>query len=315
MKTDPLHIIDSHTEGEPTRLIVSGGPNLGSGSVADLANIFGRDHAVLRRALCREPRGHDAVVGGMILPTSNPDCLCGAFFFNNATTIPMCVHGTIGLVATLKHLGSISVGHHRIDTPAGIIDVELMQDGRVEVTNVPSRVLRSGVTLDVPDWGPITGDIAWGGNGFFAIDHLGPAIAFENIPELTRFGLAVKKALAAAELDRVDGITIDHVEIFGPPSDPSLADSQNFVLCPGNAYDRSPCGTGISAKLACLHAAGKIAPDTTWRQAGILNTIFTGRIARVTPDHITPVIGGRAWILSEATHHFDPTDPFLDGIG
>lgn len=314
MNDIPLQIVDSHTEGEPTRLIVSGGPDLGAGSVAEQAAVFTREHDGLRRALCLEPRGHEAMVGGMLCAPREPDCACGVFFFNNASTIPMCVHGTIGVVATLRHLGKIAPGRHRIESPAGVIEVELAGNGRVEVTNVPSRVLHAGVTLDVPGWGAVTGDITWGGNGFFLIDGQGPAVDFANIVELTRFGVAVKSALTVAVPVVLDGIKIDHVEIFGPPGDPALADSRNFVLCPGNAYDRSPCGTGVSAKLASLHAAGKLAVGDTWRQAGILDTVFEGRIVAAIDGGILPCISGRAWILSEATHHFDPTDPFYNGI-
>jgi len=315
MHSQALHIIDSHTEGEPTRIIVSGGPELGGGTVAEQAAVFAREHDWLRRALCMEPRGHEAMVGGMLCQPREPDCACGVFFFNNASNIPMCVHGTIGLVATLLHLGKITQGRHRIETPAGVIEVNLGGDGRVEVINVPSRVLRAGVPLDVPGWGTVAGDIAWGGNGFFLIDAQGPTVEFTNLGELTRFGMAVKSALTDAGLDFVDGIKIDHVELFGPPGDPSRADSRNFVLCPGNAYDRSPCGTGVSAKLACLHAAGKLGMDKPWRQAGILDTVFEGRIIAATDQGILPCVSGRAWILSEATHHFDPTDPFRNGIG
>lgn len=315
MKPEPLQLIDSHTEGEPTRLVISGGPDLGGGTVAEQAVRFTRDHDGLRRALCLEPRGHEAMVGGIVCHPSEPDCACGVFFFNNATTIPMCVHGTIGLVATLRHLGKIGAGRHRIETPAGVVEVDVAGDGLVEVTNVPSRVLRAGVSLEVEGWGAVTGDIAWGGNGFFLIDGQGPAVEFGNIAELTRFGTAVKAALAAAELETVDGIKIDHVEIFGPPGDPAKADSRNFVLCPGNAYDRSPCGTGVSAKLACLHASGRLQPGDVWRQAGILDTVFAGRIIAATAGGVLPRVSGRAWILSEATHHFDPSDPFQNGIG
>lgn len=314
MQPSALHVIDSHTEGEPTRVIVSGGPDLGGGTVAEQAAVFARDHDWLSRALCLEPRGHEAMVGGMLCAPREPDCACGVFFFNNASNIPMCVHGTIGVVATLLHLGKIAPGRHRIETPAGVIEVELAGNGRVEVTNVPSRVLRAGVTLEVEGWGSVTGDVTWGGNGFFLIDGQGPQVDFANIAELTRFGTAVKAAQAAANLNMVDGIKIDHVEVFGPPSDPALADSRNFVLCPGNAYDRSPCGTGVSAKLASLHAAGKLGVGMPWRQAGILDTVFEGTIIAATEQGILPCIAGRAWILSEATHHFDPTDPFRGGI-
>lgn len=315
MNRPPLRIIDSHTEGEPTRVIVSGGPNLGGGTVAEQAAVFTRDHDWLRRAMCLEPRGHEAMVGGVLCEPYEPDCACGVFFFNNGSMIPMCVHGTIGVIATLVHLGRIGPGNHRIETSAGVVEAYLMDDGRVEVTNVPSRVLRAGVVLEVAEWGRVTGDIAWGGNGFYLIDGQGPVVDFANLAELTRFGLAVKAALAEAGMESVDGIKIDHVEVFGPPGDPALAESRNFVLCPGNAYDRSPCGTGVSAKLACLHKAGKLAVGERWRQAGILDTVFEGRIVvAIDGGGVLPCVSGRAWILAEAVHHFDPADPFCEGI-
>jgi 4-hydroxyproline epimerase len=310
----PFHVIDSHTEGEPTRVVVSGGPDLGSGPLADRARRFQQEHDWLRSAVCNEPRGHEAMVGALLCDPHEPDCACGVIFFNNVSTLHMCIHGTIGLTVTLAHMGQIGVGSHRIDTPVGVVVATLREDGSVEVANVPSYRYKADVGVEVPGWGTVRGDIAWGGNWFFLIDGQGPAIDFANLEALTDFTWLVRRELGNQGFTGNDGMEIDHVEVFGPPSDPSLADSRNFVLCPGKAYDRSPCGTGTSAKLACLHAAGKLQPGKTWRQASILDTIFEGGIEELPDGRIIPRITGRAWVNGESTYIFHPSDPFRHGI-
>jgi 4-hydroxyproline epimerase len=309
-----IKIIDSHTGGEPTRIVIAGIPDLGGGSIADQSNVFRTQHDWLRSSVANEPRGHDAMVGALLLPPSEPDCLCGVIFFNNVSTLNMCIHGTIGLGVTLAHMGKISAGAHKIDTPVGVITLNLHEDQRVSVNNVPSYRLAKDVAVEVPGYGSITGDIAWGGNWFFLINEQGPAVRFENIAALTHFTSAVKQALTDQGITGANGMEIDHIESFGPPSDPALADSKNFVLCPGNAYDRSPCGTGTSAKLACLYADGKLLPGQTWRQAGILDSVFEGQIAPLHEQHCIPTVSGRAWIIGESTYHFSPDDPFRHGI-
>jgi len=310
-----VRVVDSHTGGEPTRVVVSGAPDLGGGSIAERARIFRDQHGDFRRAVANEPRGHDAMVGALLLEPVEPDCACAVIFFNNVNPLHMCVHGAIGLVVTLAHLGRIWPGRHRIDTPAGVVEADLHGDGRVTVTNVPSWRHASDVVVDVPGWGAVCGDIAWGGNWFFLIDGQGPGIGQARIGELTVFCRAVKQALADAGITGEGGAEIDHVEVFGPPGDPALADSRNFVLCPGNAYDRSPCGTGTSAKLACLHAAGRLHAGDGWRQAGILDTVFEGCFDDLGDGRILPRITGSAWITGESRYFFDPADPFRFGIG
>lgn len=226
----------------------------------------------------------------------------------------MCVHGTIGLAVTLAHLGKIAVGSHRIDTPVGVVTATLRDDGSVEVANVPSYRHAADVAVSIPPWGTLRGDIAWGGNWFFLIDGQGPTVDFANLEALTHFSCLVRQELGKQGITGDCGMEIDHIEVFGPASDPSLADSRNFVLCPGKAYDRSPCGTGTSAKLACLHASGKLKPGEIWRQASILDTLFEGRYERLPDGKITPHISGRAWVNGESTYFFDPSDPFLHGI-
>jgi 4-hydroxyproline epimerase len=309
-----LHVIDSHTEGEPTRVVIAGGPDLGDGPLAERARLLREKHDWLRSAVCNEPRGHEAMVGALLCEPHEPGCCCGVIFFNNVSTLGMCIHGSIGLVVTLAHLGKITNGIHRIDTPVGVITAELRPDGSVEVANVPCYRLAASVPVDVPDWGTIHGDIAWGGNWFFLIDRQGPEVAFQNLEALTAFCWAVRQALHHQNLTGENGGEIDHIEVFGPPTDPATADSRNFLLCPGKAYDRSPCGTGTSAKLACLHASGKLKPGDFWRQAGILDTVFQGRFESLPNGKIIPRVSGRAWVNGESTYIFNPSDPFRHGI-
>ncbi len=308
-----IRVIDSHTEGEPTRIVISGGPDLGAGTVAEKARILRRDHDWLRSAVCNEPRGHDAMVGGLICAPHAPDCVCGVIFFNNISNLNMCIHGTIGLAVTLAHLGKIGPGSHRIDTNVGVVTITLNDDKSVTVANVPSY-WKSSTTVDVPGYGEIHGEIAWGGNWFFLIDNQGPAVDFANIEALTAFTCAVRSELARQNITGDGDMEIDHIESFGPPAAPAIADSKNFVLCPGKAYDRSPCGTGTSAKLACLHAAGKLAPGRIWRQAGILNTVFSGTVEELPDGKVIPRVTGRAWVNGESLYHLNPTDPFQYGI-
>ncbi len=315
-----LRVIDSHTAGEPTRVVVDGAPDLGGGDMAARRGRFAAEAGWLSGALLGEPRGFAAMVGALLCEPHAPDCVAGVVFFNNAGPIRGCIHGTIGLVRTLQHLGRIGPGAHRIDTPVGVVTAELGGDGAVSVANVPSYRLRTGVEVAVPGHGPVRGDVAWGGNWFFLCEPgCGPAVERQQIPALTEFALAVMRALEAAGISGADGGKIDHVELFGPPADPREADSRNFVLCPGGEYDRSPCGTGTSAKLACLHAAGKLGPGQVWRQASILDTVFDGRVEALPDDgsglpKVRPVVTGRAWVNGEAELLFDAGDPFRFGI-
>ena len=314
MNQAPLQIIDSHTEGEPTRVVISGAPDLGCGTMAEKSKRLRENHDWLRSAVCNEPRGHDAMVGAVICEPAEPDCVCGVIFFNNHSTLNMCIHGTIGLVVTLAHIGKISTGTHRIDTPVGVVVATLYEDGSVEVANVPSYRKQAGVAVEVPGHGIVRGDIAWGGNWFFLIDNQGPRVEFRNLEALMDFTRLVRQELEKQGVTGDDGAEIDHVEVFGPPGDPALADSRNFVLCPGKAYDRSPCGTGVSAKLACLHADGKLSPGEIWKQAGILDTVFSGRVEALTDGPVVPVVTGRAWVNGESSYLFNPSDPFRNGI-
>jgi 4-hydroxyproline epimerase len=302
-----VQIIDSHTGGEPTRVVISGAPNLGSGSIADQLEVFRSQHDHFRSAVVNEPRGSDVLVGAILTEPSDPSCSCGVIFFNNVGTLGMCGHGTIGLVATLAHMGRITPGDHRIDTCVGVVTATLHTDGSVSVRNVPSFRKAKDVTIDVPGLGPITGDVAWSGNWFFLVANHGLDLTLANVDALTDVSWRIRNAINSQGFPEVD-----HVELFGPPAD-AANHSRNFVLCPGKAYDRSPCGTGTSAKLACLHADGKLAPGQIWRQESIIGSVFSGSVEQVG-DSVIPTITGRAWVNAEATLLLDDSDPFRDGI-
>jgi 4-hydroxyproline epimerase len=308
MDTAKIHVIDSHTAGEPTRTVISGGPDLGTGTVADRLHLFRDRHDHFRSAVVNEPRGSDVLVGALLVPPADPSSTIGVIYFNNVGALGMCGHGTIGIVTTLAHQNKIAPGDHRIETPVGVVTATLHADGSVSVANVPAWRKAKSVTIEVPGFGPVTGDVAWGGNWFFLVSDHGQLLKVCNVEALTAYARTVRRAVNAGGFPEVD-----HVELFGPPT-VAGADSKNFVLCPGNAYDRCPCGTGTSAKIACLAADGKLAEGEPWVQEGILGTTFIGTYRR-DAGRIVPTITGRAFITGETTLILDPRDPFRHGIG
>jgi 4-hydroxyproline epimerase len=312
MEFHSVHVIDSHTCGEPTRTVMSGGPDLGSGLLHKRALRFAREHDDFRRAVIQEPRGSEVLVGALLQPPCDPICATGVIFFNNVGNLGMCGHGTIGIVATLAHLGKIGPGIHKIETPVGTVSAELHTDGRITIENVPSYRSKAAVSVRVPEYGEITGDVAWGGNWFFLVSGHSTTLVPDNIPELTRFTLAIRQALANASICGDNGSEIDHIELCGHSPTPGV-DSRNFVLCPGGEYDRSPCGTGTSARLACLHAEGKLHPGDTWRQESIIGSVFEGSYS-LLDGIVIPRITGRAHVNADAQLLFDPADPFCMGI-
>jgi 4-hydroxyproline epimerase len=306
-----IQVIDSHTGGEPTRVVIAGGPDLGRGSMAERLQCFCRQHDDFRAAVVNKPRGSDILVGALLCEPVDPTCTAGVIFFNNVGFIGMCGHGTIGLAITLAHLGRIKPGHHLLETPVGIVEFDYQGDNHVTIKNVPSYRHKAGVSVDV-EGKAVIGDIAWGGNWFFLIDRHDERIAIDNVERLTACTWAVRQALQRQGITGRDGKEIDHIELSGPPSEPN-ANSKNFVLCPGKAYDRSPCGTGTSAKLACLFEEGKLREGQIWRQESITGSIFEGSI-RVVNRQIVPSISGTAFITSEATLILDPADPLQRGV-
>ena len=305
-----IQVLDTHTGGEPTRLVINGFPDLGNGSMAERRQLLADRYDDWRAATMLEPRGSDVLVGALLCEPVDPTACAGVIFFNNSGYLGMCGHGTIGLMVSLAHLGRIQPGVHRIETPVGTVHATLHEDRSVSVRNVPAYRYRKGMSIDVPGYGTVTGDIAWGGNWFFLIAEHGQRIAGDNLDALTAYTWAVRQALKAQSIHGEDGGEIDHIELF---ADDPEADSRNFVLCPGKAYDRSPCGTGTSAKLACLAADGKLKPGEVWRQASVIGSEF---IASYEPDggYIVPTIRGRAHLSAEATLFIEGDDPFAWGI-
>ena len=312
MNSKRIKVIDSHTGGEPTRVVISGGPDLGHGALADRVERLRNNHDDFRCAVVNEPRGSEAVVGALLCAPVDQSCVTGVIFFNSVSYLGMCGHGTIGVVATLQYLNRVSPGTHRIETPVGVVVAHLDEEGNVEVANVPSYRLATGVTVAVPGVGPVTGDVAWGGNWFFLVKEHEQKLEIDNLDTLMDFTLRVRDSLARAGITGADGHEIDHVELFGPSTKPGV-DSKNFVLCPGKAYDRSPCGTGTSAKLACLVADGTLKEGETWRQESIIGSVFEGTVS-VIDNVVHPRIKGSAFITAESDFILDARDPFSMGI-
>lgn len=305
-----IKAIDSHTGGEPTRVVIGGFPDLGSRSMAERLENYRRNHDNLRSAIVREPRGHDAVVGALLCEPVEPDSAAGVIFFNNVGFLGMCGHGTIGLVKTLEHMGRISHGTHRIETPVGTVEATLADNGMVTITNVPSYRHAKDVSVEVDGFGSVKGDVAYGGNWFFLVGEHPQTLELKNLEELTNFSASIRNALVKNNITGTNGAEIDHIELFSPTP---TADSRNFVLCPGIEYDRSPCGTGTSAKLACLYADGKLAEGETWKQESIIGSVFEGKVS-IVGDKLIPSITGTAFVTAEIDLILDPNDPFCYGI-
>jgi 4-hydroxyproline epimerase len=323
-----IPFLDSHTGGEPTRLIDKGGPPLGSGTVVQQLQRLQTDFDGFRRRVLDEPRGSEVLVGALLVPPADPACQFGVIFFNNVGYLGMCGHGTIGLIASLSYLGKVTPGSYRIETPVGVVEAALHDNAsepshgraterrgpfaypnRVSVRNVPAyRYLRQvAVTIDGRT---VHGDIAWGGNWFFLCYDHGLEVSKRNLDELTDFAWRLRATYVQMGIVGRDGHAVDHVELFASTPD---ADSRSFVLCPGKAYDRSPCGTGTSAKMACLFDDGQLAEGEVWRQQSVVGSIFEGRVCLIDGD-IVPTITGEAWVMAQGHLLADDRDPFKDGI-
>jgi 4-hydroxyproline epimerase len=311
-KSQRVHVVDSHTGGEPTRVVISGGPDLGSGLLSERLAKFRSEHDAWRSAMVNEPRGSDVIVGALLCEPTDPSCAAGVIFFNNVGTLGMCGHGTIGVVVTLAWLRRIKPGNHRIETPVGIVEALLHESGEVTVRNVPCYRHAKDAAVQIEDFGIFTGDVAWGGNWFYLLHTHKFEVAHRNVAQLTDFACRVRCQLLVQGVTGAGGAEIDHIELSGPGQQ-SYADSKNFVLCPGNIYDRSPCGTGTSAKLACLYSDGQLKAGEIYRQEGILGSVFEGSV-EVRDGKILPSIKGSAFITGEAELNLDPRDPFCYGV-
>ena len=308
-----VQFIDSHTGGEPTRVIITGGPNLGTEGLAQRMEIFQKEQDGFRRAVINEPRGWEAMVGALLCEPHDKTCDAGVIFFNNVGYLGMCGHGTIGLAVTLYEMGRVGLGTLRLETPVGIVEVELQSANRASIRNVPSYRYKKSVQVDVEGFGKVTGDIAWGGNWFFLVEDSPLPLDSKKIKELTEFTLHIRSALEGAGIYGENGGVIDHIELFGP-SPLEGVQSRNFVLCPGGAYDRSPCGTGTSAKLACLAEDGKLKPGETWVQESIIGSVFEGSYERIDDSKVLPRITGSAHLSSRGDLLWQEGDPFCGGI-
>jgi 4-hydroxyproline epimerase len=270
-------------------------------------------HDDFRSSVINEPRGSDVLVGALLCPAESRTNTAGVIFFNNVGYLGMCGHGTIGVAVTLAYLGRLLPGTHRLETPAGVVTITLHDAHRVSVGNVASYCHRRNVPIDVPGSGAVRGDVAWGGNWFFLVSGHGLRIDSDNIDELVDYSRRIRAALDASDVRGPGGELIDHIELFGPPSDSAVADSRNFVLCPGLSYDRSPCGTGTSAKIACLVQSGDLEPGETWRQQSITGSIFEAS-ATLADEQVLPTISGSAYVTGRTTLLFDADDPFRHGL-
>jgi proline racemase len=309
-----VEVVDSHTEGEPTRVVIEGWPSLDGATMAARRDDLLRRHDPLRQAVICEPRGHDAVVGAVLTPPVDPGSAAGVVFFNNTGALGMCGHGLIGVVRTLEHLGRLGPGALRLDTPVGTVGAELHDDGSVTIENVPARCHARDVEVPVPGVGPVQGDVAWGGNWFFLAELPEPALDLENLPALTEVSTRIRRTLQERGVTGAGDAEIDHVELFGPPRRPD-ADARSFVLCPGLAWDRSPCGTGTSAKMAVLATRGMLKPGERWRQESLTGGLFEGWLEeRRGGDELLPHIRGRAFVTGRTTLLFDPRDPLREGF-
>ena len=308
-----VEVVDSHTEGEPTRVVVAGWPRLQSATMEERRAELGQRHRDLWRAVVLEPRGHDALVGALLTPPVSAGSSAGVVFFDNVGPLWMCGHGTIGVVRTLEHLGRIEPGPIRLDTPVGTVGAELSPDGLVTIQNVPARCLARDVAVEVEGVGNVVGDVAYGGNWFFLVSSgVDEAVDAKNLERLRSATLAIQRALAARGVRGDGGEAVDHVIVYGAPQRPD-ADSKNYVMCPGGAYDRSPCGTGTSARMAALHARGRLAAGQRFRQESITGSLFTGWLEE-RDGRLYPHIQGRAFVTGRATLFFDPRDPFRSGL-
>lgn len=291
-------------------MVISGGPDLGGGTVAERARVFREQHDHFRSAVVNEPRGNDAIVGALLCEPLDPANSAGVIFFNNVGVLGMCGHGTIGLAVTLSYLGKIGPGTHRLETPVGTVEAVLHDSGEVTVNNVPAYRYRADIEVEAEGYGRVRGDIAWGGNWFFLTHDSPCAIVASNIEPLTEFTWRIRQALERAGITGASGGHIDHIEVCGPSE---IADSRNFVLCPGKAYDRSPCGTGTSARLACLHAEGRLREGEIWRQESVIGSVFEGSFV-VRDGAVQPRIKGSAFITADSQLILDNRDPFVSGI-
>ncbi|KPA20761.1 4-hydroxyproline epimerase [Shimia sp. SK013] len=307
-----MHVIDSHTGGMPTRVILSGGPDLGDGPITDRARRLAQDHPEFCRSVLAQPRGQDGMVGALLVTPADKTCAYGVIFFDAQAVLGMCGHGTIGMAVTMASLDRLNTGEHKIETPVGVVRITLHDANTVTVTNVESRRVAQGKRVEVEGLGTITGDVAFGGNWFFIVEPSPITVCADNIRDLTDVAVAVRSAALAAGLGGENGEPIDHV-IFQDPGDTADVHSCNFVLCPDDTYDRSPCGTGSSARLACLAADKRLAPKTEIIQKSVIGSPYKLSYENGAKGGVIPHITGSAFVMADSTLVFSEKDSFSQG--
>jgi 4-hydroxyproline epimerase len=312
----PICVVDSHTIGEPTRLVLDdafvAGLDLGTGSVFSRREVFRSRYDDVRRALVTDPRGVEAMVGVILVPPADPTCDLGAFYFNRVGYLDMCGHATIGLAVSLGHTGRITPGPFRMETPAGVVGVEWHGGSDASFQSVTPRRIHRGLSIRCPDGSIVTGDVATSGLWFFICRDHGLPVVPEAIPQLLERSWAIRRSLGAAGVTGDTGEVIDHIVLMGPPLDPANS-ARNFVLCPDGAFDRSPCGTATSALVGCLHEDVQLAEGAVWRQESILGGLYEASV-RTQAGVLVPTVRGRAWITAEATLQFSADDPYRAGL-
>ncbi|MEU5980505.1 proline racemase family protein [Streptomyces sp. NPDC047315] len=325
-----IHVVDSHTEGMPTRVVTGGIGTVPGATMAERRTHFQRHLDHLRTFLMYEPRGHAAMSGAVLQPPTRPDADWGVLFIEVSGLLPMCGHGTIGVATVLVETGMVTVTEPvtrvRLDTPAGLVVVDVAVEGGaavgVTLRNVPAYSVALDRKVEVPGHGQVTYDLAYGGN-FYAIvplDALGLPFERSRKDDILRAGLALMAAVNEADRpvhpEDADIAGCHHVQFLAPGSD-AVRSRHAMAIHPG-WFDRSPCGTGTSARMAQLHARGELPLERDFVNESFLGTSFTGRLVDTAEvggrPAVVPTVTGRAWITGNAQFFLDPTDPFPDGF-
>lgn len=328
--TNVYHSVDSHTEGMPTRVITGGVGVIPGSTMAERRLWFMENKDGLRRLLMREPRGHSAMSGVILQPPTREDADWGVLYIEVSGLLPMCGHGTIGAATVLVETGMVEVTEPvttiRLDTPAGLVVAEVaVSDGHadsVTIRNVPSFLMRSGAQVEVPGHGTVTYDLGFGGNfyAFVELEELGLPFDRTRKDDLLKAGLAIMEAInehdepVHPERDDIRGC--HHVYLAAPGSDATRS-RHAMAIHPG-WFDRSPCGTGTSARMAQFHAKGELPLDTDFVNESFIGSRFIGRLVETTRvggfEAVVPTVTGRAWVTGTAQYMLDPSDPYPEGF-
>lgn len=328
--TRVFHAVDSHTEGMPTRVITGGVGTIPGKTMAERRLWFMENSDHIRKLLMNEPRGHAAMSGAILQPPTRDDADYGVLYIEVSGLLPMCGHGTIGVATVLVETGMVEVVEPvteiRLDTPAGLVIASVqVNDGHataVTIKNVPSFADRLDASVQVPGLGAVNYDLAFGGNFYAVVDleSIGLPFERERKQELIKAGLAIMAAIneqdepVHPERDDIRGC--HHVYLKAPDSDAEHS-RHAMAIYPG-WFDRSPCGTGTSARMAQLHARGELELETDFLNESFIGSQFTGRLVGTTTvgdkPAVIPTVTGRAWVTGTAQYFLDPTDPFPEGF-